>query len=63
LPDLGSTDDIAQAALFLASDAARMINGHNLIIDGGIMAGWPAATAREDLQRFRDKFRAEMAAP
>jgi NAD(P)-dependent dehydrogenase (short-subunit alcohol dehydrogenase family) len=61
LPHLGLPDDIAQAALFLASHAARLINGHNLIIDGGIMAGWPAATAREDLRRFRDKFRAEIA--
>jgi NAD(P)-dependent dehydrogenase (short-subunit alcohol dehydrogenase family) len=63
LPRLGSTDDIAQAALFLASDAARLINGHNLIIDGGITAGWPAATARADLQRFREKFRAEIPSP
>jgi NAD(P)-dependent dehydrogenase (short-subunit alcohol dehydrogenase family) len=63
LPSLGSPDDIAQAALFLASDAARLINGHNLIIDGGITAGWPAATARADLQRFREKFRAEIASP
>jgi hypothetical protein len=41
---------------------ARLINGHKLIIDGGITAGWPAAVAREDLQRFRTRFRAEMKA-
>lgn len=29
-------DDIADGILFLASDAARWINGHPLIIDGGI---------------------------
>jgi hypothetical protein len=63
LPNLAAPDDIAQAALFLASDAARLITGYNLIIDGGIMARWPAATAREDLQRFRDRFRAEILAP
>ena len=28
-------DEIAAAALFLASDMARMINGADLIIDGG----------------------------
>ena len=54
---------MAQAALFLASDAARLINGHNLVIDGGITAGWPAAAARADLQQFREKFRAEITSP
>ncbi|KAI3683673.1 hypothetical protein L1987_84185 [Smallanthus sonchifolius] len=29
------TDDIAKAALFLASDEAKYISGHNLSIDGG----------------------------
>src|ERR1700676_2846309 len=29
-------DDIAEAVLFLASDAARWINGHALVVDGGI---------------------------
>lgn len=31
----GSVDDIAAAALYLASDAAGQITGHNLVIDGG----------------------------
>ncbi|KAK1411891.1 hypothetical protein QVD17_32730 [Tagetes erecta] len=29
------TDDVAKAALFLASDEAKYISGHNLFIDGG----------------------------
>ncbi|KAK3222340.1 hypothetical protein Dsin_009365 [Dipteronia sinensis] len=31
----GSTEDVAQAALFLASDDSGFITGHNLVIDGG----------------------------
>ncbi len=33
---VGSTDDIAAAALFLASDDATWITGHNLVVDGGL---------------------------
>ncbi|CAH1451673.1 unnamed protein product [Lactuca virosa] len=31
----GSMDDVAQAVLFLASDEAGFITGHNLVLDGG----------------------------
>ena len=49
---VGRVDDIAQAALFLASDASRFVTGHNLVVDGGISAGWPIAAARPDRELF-----------
>lgn len=33
----GQPDDIGAAAVFLASDAARYIHGHTLVVDGGWM--------------------------
>lgn len=35
---LGLPEDIANAALFLASPASEYVNGHNLVIDGGASA-------------------------
>uniref|UniRef100_I1QCZ4 Uncharacterized protein n=1 Tax=Oryza glaberrima TaxID=4538 RepID=I1QCZ4_ORYGL len=32
-------DDIARAAVFLASDEAKFITGHNLVVDGGFTVG------------------------
>ena len=34
----GDVEDLAPAAVFLASDAARFVNGHILYVDGGITA-------------------------
>ena len=39
LPQVGQPLDIANAALFLASDAAGFITGHTLVVDGGATAG------------------------
>lgn len=38
LPRLGRSEDVANAALFLASDEATFITGENLMVDGGWMA-------------------------
>jgi NAD(P)-dependent dehydrogenase (short-subunit alcohol dehydrogenase family) len=46
----GQPRDIAQAALWLASDASGFVNGHAIVVDGGLTAGrgWSAMTDRFD---------------
>lgn len=40
----GLPEDIAHAALYLASDEASFVNGRDIVVDGGILGGrqWPA---------------------
>jgi 3-oxoacyl-[acyl-carrier protein] reductase len=35
---LASAEDVAEAFLYLASDAAAYVTGHNLVVDGGLTA-------------------------
>jgi len=47
IPRAGITDDIANAAVFFASDQSSFIDGHNLVVDGGLVGGrqWSAQLA------------------
>jgi NAD(P)-dependent dehydrogenase (short-subunit alcohol dehydrogenase family) len=54
MPGMIHAEDVADAALFLASDEARFVNGHDLIVDGGITAGRPAATMKAGWQALAD---------
>jgi glucose 1-dehydrogenase len=38
LSRLATVDDIAEAFLYLSSDAASYVTGHNLVVDGGLTA-------------------------
>jgi NAD(P)-dependent dehydrogenase (short-subunit alcohol dehydrogenase family) len=40
-PYLGAPEDLAHAVAFLASDEARYVTGHNLVVDGGTVAHVP----------------------
>lgn len=37
--ELGTTEDVAKAALYLASDESRFVMGSSLVVDSGLNAG------------------------
>ena len=45
----GEPDDVATAALFLASKASDFVNGHILYVDGGILANFGYVKGENDL--------------
>jgi NAD(P)-dependent dehydrogenase (short-subunit alcohol dehydrogenase family) len=52
----GIVDDIARAAVFLASDDSTFINGHNLVVDGGLTGGRLWSVQQEGLEAMRQAF-------
>jgi NAD(P)-dependent dehydrogenase (short-subunit alcohol dehydrogenase family) len=54
IPRPGHPNDIASAALFLASDDAAFVNGHAMVVDGGLTSGRRFSEAQESWNAFRE---------
>ncbi len=54
IPRPGHPADIASAALFLASDESAFVNGHAMVVDGGLTAGRRFSEAQDSWNTFRD---------
>ena len=56
IPRAGLPEDIANAAVFLASDASTFINGHDLVVDGAVIGGRFWSANQKNLQAMKDAF-------
>ncbi len=53
IPRAGLTDDIAQAAIWLASDRSTFVNGIDIVVDGGLIGGRMYSPHQESLAQMK----------
>ncbi len=53
IPRAGMPDDIAQCALWLASDRASFVNGEDIVVDGGAIRGRLFTPHQESIRQMR----------
>src|SRR5262249_54901463 len=59
VPRAGLPEDVAQAALFLASDASSFIAGQDIVVDGGLTTGQPWSRMLSLRQGIADELKAQ----
>jgi NAD(P)-dependent dehydrogenase (short-subunit alcohol dehydrogenase family) len=53
IPRAGLTDDIAQCAVWLASDRSSFVNGIDIVVDGGMIGGRMYSQHQESLKQMK----------
>ncbi|MCE7002250.1 SDR family oxidoreductase [Kibdelosporangium philippinense] len=54
IEEIVTTDDVAAAVLWFASDASRLVTGQDIGVDGGVSAGRPLSALWTDRTRIRE---------
>jgi NAD(P)-dependent dehydrogenase (short-subunit alcohol dehydrogenase family) len=62
IPRAGMPEDIARAALYLASDAGSFVNGIDLVVDGGVITGNRFSAGTKARRELVDALKAEIEA-